>query len=144
MNYNEVFPILDMINRQRQQGEHKGHNHFFDVDDEDANNLIDPMGWQVDVFEVTRDTDNLIDPNVIESVEIIYRNGVTENLTLVRGLDPPVDNAVQDSEYINNLMIVEVIIDTFYDEMKSTVKAKIERENGHGMFKSVDLIYEDE
>lgn len=142
MNYNEVFPILDMINRKVDQMNNKGQNYHFESPF--LSDRLDTSNWQVESFEVTRDSGNTIDPDVIKQVTIVYRNGAVDTIDLQRGLNPPVGEEVQDHEYINNLMIVEVSISTKYLEYQQEVIARIYRENGYGLFKKVELLYTDD
>jgi hypothetical protein len=142
MNVNEVYPILDMINRKVNQA--KAQHYHFDSPllGGGQSDGIDTSAWQVESFEVTRDTENTIDPSVIKQITIIYRNGAIDTITLVRGLVPPVPDTVQDHEYINNLMIVQVIIETTWNEKYQKVTATIYKENGYGLFQRVELTYE--
>lgn len=143
MNVNEVFPILDLINRKLNQG--KGTPYHLESplfsDGTGSGGSFDTSQWQVESFEVVRDTENPIDPNVIKQVIIVYRNGAIDTITLTRGLNPPVDNTVPDAEYINNLMIVGVTITTELHGRTQEVVAQIFRENGYGKFQKVELTY---
>lgn len=143
MNVNEVYPILDLINRKVNQG--KGVSHHFESPllGGDSRESFDSSQWQVESFEVVRDTTNAIDPNIIKQVIIIYRNGAIDTISLTRGLNPPVANNVPDSEYINNLMIVEVKIETQWFDRFQNVTATIFKENGYGNFQRVELTYDD-
>ncbi|MDR4436162.1 hypothetical protein [Bacillus tequilensis] len=147
MNVNDVYPILDLINRKLNQG--KGVSHQFEspllkgeVDGSISDSAaLNPYQWQVESFQVERDTSNIIDPRVIKKVFIVYRNGAIDTISLVRGLDPPVPETVPDHEYINNLMIVQVDIATQFLERTQGITANIVREGGYGDFKKVDLTY---
>lgn len=141
LNVNEVYPILDLINRKINQG--KGVNHYYSplLNDE---RLFDTSQWQVETFEVIRDTENAIDPLIIKEIVIIYRNGAVDSIILTRGLTPPVDSTVPDYEYINNLMIVGVTIHTVWMDREQTVTAKVIKDNGYGNFRKIELIYDDE
>lgn len=145
MNVNDVYPILDLINRKVSQG--KGVTHHFESPllggGVGTGDPFDTSQWQVESFEVVRDTANAIDPNIIKQVIIIYRNGAIDTISLTRGLNPPVANNVPDAEYINNLMIVEVQIETQWFNRYQGVTAKIFKENGYGNFQRVELIYDD-
>lgn len=142
MNANDVYPIIDMISRKMKQG--SGVNTHYGGDGHGGGQVhFDTSNWEVESFEVTRDVSNPIDPNVIIEVLIVYRNGAVQNLELVRGLQPPVPDTVDDSEYINNLMIVGVNISTLFDGETSLIAAKIFRENGYGNFVKVELDYGD-
>lgn len=128
-----------MINRERQKRRGisiSGVGGYADVEQP-----FEMDNWQVESFEVFRDVENPIDPNVINRVVIVYRNGAVDNIVLRRGLEPPVDDSVPDSEYINNLMIVEVEIETIFNDVVSTVIARIYREEGYGNFQRVELEY---
>lgn len=158
MNVNDVYPILDIINRKLQTL-NKGTSYQFDSPllsdgSKDTNsgsdlepgvgiidNRINTSGWDVESFEVTRDSGNPIDPEVISSITIVYTNGAIDNISLGRGLNPPVSKTVDDYEYINNLMIVGVTIDTQFFNRHQEVIIQIERENGYGSFKKVALSY---
>lgn len=142
MNTNEVYPILDMINRKINQGKGVTHNYESPLFD-DGTGSFDTSQWQVESFEVTRDVANATDPEVIKTVTIIYRNGAIDTITLIRGLNPPVDTSIADHIYINNLMIVEVHISTTFGDRVQGVIAKIFKENGYGNFQKVELIYDD-
>ncbi|MGG3797727.1 hypothetical protein [Metabacillus fastidiosus] len=149
MNVNEVFPILDMINRKLNQN--KGTSFHFDSpltnDGTGSNERFDTSQWEVESFEMIRDTANQIDPDIIKEVTIVYRNGAIDTITLTRGLNPPVPETVPETvpehKYINNLMIVEVEIRTEWFGKIQEVKAVITREDGYKKFQRVDLIYDD-
>lgn len=145
MNVNDVYPILDMINRKVNQK--KGTSYQFESpllnDGTGSGGSLDSSQWQVESFEVTRDTANTIDPNVIKDVTIVYRNGAIDTISLKRGLNPPVPSTVSDAEYINNLMIVEVGIHTELFGRTQGVTATIFKENGYGNFQKVELAYDD-
>lgn len=142
MNVNEVYPILDMINRKVGQIK-RGSSHNFESPLLNDGNTLDSSQWQVESFEVMRDHENDIDPNVIKQVMIIYRNGAIDTITLTRGLTPPVGADIPDHEYINHLMIVEVMIATQYMGKYQEVIAKIFKEHGYGNFQRIELTYDD-
>lgn len=140
MNYNEVFPILDLIGRATSKGKGVTYDNS-EGDGETQQSLWDTSNWEVETFEVIRDTENTIDPNTIKQIFITYVNGATDTITLIRGLTPPVDKSVQDYEYINNLMIVAVSILTEFEESSQEALAVITKENGYGNFQRVDITY---
>lgn len=140
MNVNEVYPILDMINRKVKQGKGTTYN----MESPLVSDVVtDPSQWQVESFEVFRDIENPIDKEVIKEIVIVYRNGAIDTVTLTRGLVPPVDGTVQDSEYINNLMITGITVTTEYSEEVQTVQVILTKEDLYGKFKRADLIYGD-
>lgn len=141
INTNEVYPIIDMINRHRQRELSKGEYYTLENPIGEFEPDFDIANWQVESFEVERDTANTIDPNIVKYVTIAYTNGAVDRIELIRGLNPPVPITVQDHEYINNLMIVEVIIETQFQDFYMTTHADIKRENGYGLFERVDLTY---
>lgn len=145
MNVNEVFPILDLIYRKINQG--KGVSYNFESpllsDSSEYGGSLDSSQWQVESFEVIRDTGNPVDPNAIKQIIIVYRNGAIDTITLTRGLNPPVDDTVPDAEYINNLMIVQVSIQTELFGRTQEIIANIVKENGYGKFQKVELTYDD-
>lgn len=145
MNTNDVFPILDLINRKIQKG--KGTVHHIspilaDEGDLTGGGMGDMSQWEVQSFEVVRDTVNPIDPTVIKEAIIIYRNGAIDKISLGRGLNPPVPSTVPNYEYINNLMLVEVTIETTWFEQHQTVTATIFKEDGYGVLQKVELSYD--
>lgn len=140
MNTNEVFPILDMINRERQKSKGIHLSGIGGYADGVNEYVIDQ--WQVEAFEIVRDVGNHIDPMTIKQVVIVYVNGAIDVLTLKRGLIPPVSEDLPDSEYINYLMITEVEIETTYQNATSLAVAKIYRENGYGLLQRVELVYD--
>lgn len=141
MNTNDVYPILDMINRKVNQGKGVSHQSVSPIFNDDP--VFDTSQWQVESFEVIRDTTNAIDPEVIKQVIIVYRNGAIDTITLTRGLVPNVPSTVKDYEYINNLMIVELEIETVFGDRVQIVNGKIFKENGYGNFQKVELTYND-
>ncbi|MCP8973173.1 hypothetical protein NMK43_08705 [Bacillus licheniformis] len=146
MNVNDVFPILDLINRKLKERKGTTYNFESPLLNDNAGSSPSPLDssqWQVESFEVIRDSSNTVDPNIIKEVIIVYRNGAIDTITLSRGLKPPVDDSVVDHEYINNLMIVEVSIETQLFGRSQEVVAKIIKENGHGNFQKVELTYYD-
>lgn len=142
MNVNDVYPILDMINRKVNQGKGTRH-HFtsplFNNDNDNGVTTLNSSQWQVESFEVIRETENSIANHVINEIRIIYRNGAIDKISLVRGLNPPVSDEIQDYEYINNIMITEVSIRTEWFGKSQEVVAKIIRENDYGNFKRLNL-----
>ncbi|MGH1287732.1 hypothetical protein [Bacillus toyonensis] len=146
MNVNDVYPILDMINRKVNQGKGTRH-HFtsplFNNDNDNGVTTLNSSQWQVESFEVIRETENSIANHVINEIRIIYRNGAIDKISLVRGLNPSVSDEIQDYEYINNIMITEVSIRTEWFGKSQEVVAKIIRENDYGNFKKVKLTYFD-
>lgn len=141
MNSNEVYPIIDMINRHRQRELAKGTNFTIENPIGDEMPQLDIANWKVESFEVERDLTNAFDPSVIKYVTIAYTNGAVDRIELIRGLNPPVPTTIQDHVYINNLMIVEVIIETQFQDIFLTTHAVIQRENGYGLFERVDLTH---
>lgn len=140
VNVNEVYPILDIINRRLKQIGSRPNYLFFESPL--LNDSVPSKGdWQVVSFEVIRDTENPIDPNVIKEVVILYNNGAVDTISFTRGLNPPVDESVPEHEYINHLMIVEVTITTLYEGRSQSVTATITRENGYGLLQRVDLSF---
>lgn len=144
INTNEVYPILDLINRKRQQEAYRGQFNPGAGGSSSTIILDDKSAWEVEFFSVERDVENPIDPNVIRKINLVYRNGAVDDIYLRRGLNPPVDDSVPDSEYINNLMLTEVYIERTYDgHIIERITAKINRENGYGSFVSVEIDYHD-
>ncbi|MDQ0166614.1 hypothetical protein J2S11_002518 [Bacillus horti] len=142
MNTNEVFPILDMINRERNK---KNGIHLSGIGGyADQNNDYITDAWQIESLEIIRDAENEVDPHVISQVAIAYRNGASEMITLKRGLTPPIDSNLPDSDYINHILIREVVIETSYQLGTSVIQAKILRENDFGSIQRVELEYDDE
>lgn len=146
MNHNEIYPILDMIKRRVNQMQNKGINHFFESPmlGDGGDGGFDTTQWQVESFEVERDTTNAIDPAIIKSITIIYVNGAVDRITLLRGFSPPVSKKVKDHIYINNLMIVEVTVTTEYGGMEQVMVATIFRDDGYGLFRKVEITYNGE
>lgn len=144
MNINEVYSILDIINRKIKQMQDTASYIYFESPLLNDSQSLNSDGWQVESVEVVRDTTNPIHPNILKQVIVAYRNGAVDTISLIRGLNPPVDSSVPDAEYINNLMITAIVIETTYETKYQKLIATITRENGYGAFKRVDFEFEGE
>lgn len=121
LNSNEIYPILDLIDKQITRDKNQANRSYFeqlpDYDDHDVEEL--------DVF---RDTEGSI-----TAVLTRYFDGTTETLTLNRGYDPPVPNTVPDYDYINNRLLMGYSLDIVSPTLGDKhIQATLKRENGYG------------
>lgn len=142
MNYNEVFPILDLIGRV--QNKKKGHVNFNQQADGDGSTLgyIElPVDLRVVKMDIERDELNPVMAGVIIKLKIKYENGATAELDIYRGLNPPVSPAVDEADFINAVMITGLKMKTKYQGMTEIMELAIRKENGYGTLLGIDVTW---
>lgn len=142
MNYNEVFPILDLIGRV--QNKKKGHVNFNQQADGDGSTLgyIElPVDLRVVKMDIERDELNPVMAGVIIKLKIKYENGATAELDIYRGLNPPVSPAVDEADFINAVMITGLKMETKYQGMTEIMELAIRKENGYGTLLGIDVTW---
>ena len=140
MNYNEVYPILDLIGRV--QNRKKGNVNFYDTGKgvgEGAVSFGLPIELRVVKLDVIRDYNNTVMPGVIVKLNIEYENGATAVLDIHRGLVPNVSPSVDDYDFINHVMITGLTMVTTYQGTEEKMELTILKENGYGTLLGIEV-----
>lgn len=140
MNYNEVFPILDLIGRV--QNRKRGNVNFHDTGGNESDGSVSfslPVDLRVVKLDVVRDDNNIAMPGVIIRLLIEYENGAKAELDIHRGLEPNVSPSVDDADFINNVMITGLTMVTQYMGSTETMELVILKENGYGTLLGIEV-----
>lgn len=147
MNYNEVFPILDLIGRvqNRKRGTANFNSGGGDVDGGDGVGAIYlPPNLRVTKMDVIRDDTNPVMSGVIVRLDIEYENGATAVLEIHRGLSPQVDSSVPDYDFINYVMITGITMTTKLGGQQEIMELVINKENGYGTLLGIEVSWNGE
>lgn len=136
LNTNDVFPILEMIRREIKRNDFENDRVYISNEPTEFSGNPD----EVKSVELFRGS-NPYDPDVIDSVIVTFADGSTENITLLRGANPPVPNTVPDHEYINNVLISGFVVELTNDFGSRRITGQLVRENGYGRIQRLDMTY---
>lgn len=136
LNTNDVFPILEMIRREIRRNDFENNRVYLNQEKAEYSGETDEV-VSVEVFRGS----NPYDPDVIDSIIVTFSSGATENITLLRGVDPPVPNTVPDHLFINNILVSGFIVQRTDGLGSRTITGRLIRENGYGKIERLEIDY---
>lgn len=143
LNKNELFPIIDAVNRLVKKHENEAGR---EVLSRETMHHRSGHGSQIG-DRATKVTPirggSPYDPSLITTMLIHYESGAVMTVELIRGASPPVPVHFPDSEYINHVMIsgLSIVTQPAIGGISFAAKVGVIRENGYGAFQELQITY---